>query len=125
RVVPVSERLFIELTRLYADASDREAGLVFGVTNNVNKSWASACKAAGVQGLRLHDLRATFVSRMIELGMPAEEVAKISGHAEMQTLYAHYLRVTDQTIGKAADLLNQMHDGDRAGEADEGTGYVN
>src|SRR5262245_51290154 len=114
RSVPISERLFSELTRLYSEASDREAGLVFGVTDNVNKSWKSACKDAGIVGLRLHDLRGTFVSRMIEAGMPAEEVAKISGHSQIQTLYGHYLRITNETIGKAADLLNQMHDSGRA-----------
>jgi integrase len=110
RVTPISERLFYELTRLYADSPDREAGLVFGVTDSVKKAWKSACNAAEVEGLRMHDLRATFITRMIEAGMPAEEVSKISGHSQIQTLYSHYLRITNEAIGRAAELLNQMHD---------------
>jgi integrase len=109
RILPISERLFFEFMKLYSEAEDKEAGLVFGIADNVKKSWKSACKDAEVEGLRFHDLRATFITRMIDAGMPAEEVSKISGHAQVQTLYAHYLRITSQTIAKAADLLNQMH----------------
>jgi integrase len=124
RSVPISERLFFELTRLYSEASDKEDGLVFGITDSVKKAWKSACKAAGVEGLRLHDLRASFISRMIQMGMPAEEVMKISGHSQVQTLYAHYLRITPETVRQAADLLNEMHDAE-AREASSTPDYVN
>jgi len=109
RVVPISERLFSELQGLYNESPDTVGGLVFGITDNVNKSWRGACKDAGIQGLRFHDLRGTFVSRMIEVGMPAEEVSKLSGHTQIQTLYAHYLRITNETVGRATDLLNKLN----------------
>jgi len=110
RTLPMSERLFFELTKLYSESSDKEAGLVFGGIDSVKKAWKTACKAAEVEGLRVHDLRATFITRMVDAGLPAEEVSKISGHAQVQTLYAHYLRITNQTIERAANLLNQLHD---------------
>jgi integrase len=125
RRVPISERLFTELTRLYNEAEEKDVGFVFGVTDNVKKSWASACKDAEIEGLRFHDLRATFISRMIQSGMPAEEVSKISGHTQIQTLYAHYLRVTNETIERAADLLNQMHDASREAPGDTQREHIN
>lgn len=40
----------------------------------------SACKLAGVEGLRTHDLRHAFVSRTIMAGIPPAVVLKASGH---------------------------------------------
>ena len=37
-------------------------------------------------------------------------MAKLSGHSELETIYGHYLRVSNETIGRAANLLNQMRD---------------
>lgn len=125
RILPISERLFFELTRLFNEASDRENGFVFGIADNVKRSWASACKDAQIEGLRFHDLRATFITRMIAAGMSAEETSKISGHTQVQTLYAHYLRITSETIKRAADLLNRMHTDTTGEENEAASNYVN
>jgi integrase len=119
RSVPISERLFYELQGLYKEFSNTGGGdgLIFRITT-VKRSWRTACKEAKVDDLRIHDLRATFITRMIEGGMPAEEVSKISGHTQIQTLYAHYLRVTNGTIERAAGLLDKMNGSNGEGKGD-------
>jgi integrase len=111
RSVPISERLFHELQRLYSERSDLDAvgGLIFGITDNCKKSWKSACKDAGIEGLRIHDLRATFITRLIDAGMEVAETAKISGHTQLQTLYDRYLRPTGNTLERAAILLDSIN----------------
>jgi site-specific recombinase XerD len=72
-------------------------------------------------------MRGTFCTRLVESGMAIEQVAKLSGHSELGTLYGHYLRTTSETIRRAADLLNQMHGHDaHVDEAQaDGPDYVN
>jgi integrase len=46
----------------------------------------AGCK--GVQELRFHDLRHEAVSRFFEKGLNTAEVASISGHRDLRTLFA-------------------------------------
>jgi integrase len=73
-------------TRQLLEALPRRAETV--LTNAHGKPWtpmgleASFCKArnaAGLQGLHLHDLRGSFVTRLVLAGLTDEEVAKIAG----------------------------------------------
>jgi integrase len=107
RVVPMSERLFLELQRLSTAFSDRER--VFGISVKFQHGWETACRIAEIDDLHFHDLRATFCTRLIEAGMQIEQVAKLSGHTQLSTLYAHYLSSTAETISRAASILNAMN----------------
>jgi integrase len=56
-------------------------GSVFGVS----KSWIShqfkrLCKKAGIENARFHDVRRTFITRMLKAGVPEEMVRQIVGH---------------------------------------------
>ena len=61
-----------------------------------NRTWTLALRAAGIEGLRFHDLRHEAVSRLVERGLTDQEVSAISGHRSMQMLkrYTH-LRAED------------------------------
>jgi integrase len=107
RVVPASTRLAVALERLYNERPDE--GLVFGITDNFSRSWSTACRIAGITGLRFHDLRATFASRLIFAGMQVAEVAKFTGHSNLQTLYALYLRVNGSSVERAACPLDSTN----------------
>jgi len=107
RTVPLSSRLRDELLKFYRDQGPGEK--VFSHIKHIQQTWTTACKEAQIDNLHFHDLRATFATRLIESGMPIEQVAKLTGHSQLSILYSHYLRNTSETIEKAAELLNKLN----------------
>lgn len=55
------------------------------------RQWAEACDMAGVGEVRLHDLRHTFASWLVQDGVPLQEVQRLLGHASIVTTqrYSH------------------------------------
>jgi integrase len=82
RQVPISGRLKDELQRIRNEDQDAS---VFSA-RNLRRSWDAACKAAGIEGLRLHDCRHTFASRLAHSGMSISELAALLGHSQIQII---------------------------------------
>ena len=57
----------------------------------LNASWQVVRKEAGLEDVRLHDLRHSFASRALALGESLPMIGKLLGHAKVQTTarYAH------------------------------------
>ena len=71
-------------------------------SNVFGHPWRKACRAAGVPGLRFHDLRHTFASTLLSRGVSVKAVADWLGHASPAiTLgtYAH-LMPADEEVGR-------------------------
>ncbi len=60
RQVAITTRLALELERLRASAPENPNGLVFGITDNVKRSFTAARGDAGLKDLRFNDLRHMF-----------------------------------------------------------------
>lgn len=60
-------------------------------TNWAGRVWHPAVKAAGVGHVRVHDLRHTYASWLLQEGIPLAEVGRLLGHVSPQTTqrYAH------------------------------------
>jgi integrase len=72
-------------------------GRVFGTTYEaIHLAIVRACKRAGIEDLRFHDLRHEATSRLFEKGLNPMQVAAITGHKTLQMLkrYTH-LRAED------------------------------
>ena len=94
REVPLSPPALAVLDALPAKAS----GQVWSLRpDSITQAFRRVCKAAGITGARLHDMRHEATSRLFEKqGFNAMEVSSITGHKSMQMLkrYTH-LRAED------------------------------
>ena len=61
-------------------------------------------KAAGVENVSPHDLRRSFVSNLLELGVDLVSTSQLCGHANVQTT-ARYDRRTEETKKRASKML--------------------
>jgi integrase len=59
----------------------------------VTSNFIECCRRAGIEGLRLHDLRAEAVSRLFERGLDLVSVKSISGHKS--PIIMRYMRAGD------------------------------
>ena len=115
RHVAMTERMSAELHKLRESARPEFDVRVFGVTNNVRKSFASACKEAGIKrggidGLTLHSLRHTAATRLIKGNLPLQMVGRILGHSQVSTTY-RYVTANSETIAQAAAILETFQTG--------------
>lgn len=62
-----------------------------GPANALSKNWGRVRKAAGLQGVRLHDLRHTLASLLVARGASLPVIGRVLGHTSAQTTarYAH------------------------------------
>jgi integrase len=59
----------------------------------IKRFWARVCKAAGISGVRLHDLRHTYASILASSGLSLPIIGSLLGHSQPATTarYAHLL----------------------------------
>ena len=104
RLAVMSPRLEHELLALYSPEFLLSSQRVFGISDNVKKSFTSVCKAAGIEGLRFHDCRHTFATRLIEAGVPQAEVSRLLGHANT-SMTDRYINADMTTARRAVESL--------------------
>lgn len=111
RQIPVNDRLaqiFRELRQknqlkspyVFCDAQGRRF-------HEVKRSFASACKKAGLEDFHFHDLRHTFASHLVMRGVSLKAVQELLGHADVrQTMrYAH---LSQAHLKEAVAALNTL-----------------
>ena len=69
-------------------------------------AWRALRDAAGLPGLRFHDLRHTVVTRLLEAGEPDHVVESITGHLSRRML-EHYSHIRLNAKKAALDRLDQ------------------
>lgn len=109
RQVAMTQRLFDELQALWDKSNKDLNALVFGITNNVRRSFMSVCNTAGIKhggidGLTIHSLRHTAATRLVEGNLPLQMVGRILGHTQPQTTY-RYVSANTETASQAAAIL--------------------
>lgn len=68
---------------------------------------STVCEKAGIKGLRLHDLRHTAATKMIEAGVDLVTVSKILGHSSIQ-MTMRYAHPTTENMKRAVDKLGEI-----------------
>ena len=73
---------------------------------SIRKSLSSAGKRSGLGHVRPHDLRHTFVTRMLDLGVPIEQVNYLAGHKSM-SMTKRYDHANEERYGAAIEALDE------------------
>lgn len=108
RTVAMTSRVERELNSLCNSSAKSHPELVFNLTDFKN-SFHTACRLAGISGLRFHDLRHTAATRMVQMNIPLVEVGRVLGHTQIQTTL-RYSNLTIETAKRAAmalDIFNE------------------
>jgi integrase len=97
--VPLSApalQLLSEIQRRQKRAGERSRFVFPGIGGTghlveIKKSWAQICKAAGIEGLRVHDLRHSYASQLVSGGASLPLIGALLGHSNPTTTarYAH------------------------------------
>jgi integrase len=68
-------------------------GVNGGPQRDLKKFWASVCRAAKIEGARVHDLRHTYASVLASSGLSLPVIGALLGHSQAATThrYAHLL----------------------------------
>ena len=107
RTVPLTDRTKAELRGL---ANFAASGKVFPV-NDFTRSWKTALRIAGIEGLNFHDLRRTFVTRLQTGGVSIGIAAELAGHSRLETTQRHYTSTDNAAvIQDAAARINAAND---------------
>lgn len=70
-------------------------------TRNFRRTWTKACRKAGLEGLRIHDLRHSHAAWLISAGVPLTAIQHRLGHSSIaitSDLYGHLLPAVDEGI---------------------------
>jgi integrase len=111
RTVTITRQIAMMLTGLVA-GKERD-DLVFASptgltvrTRNFRRVWLTACAAAGLSGLRVHDLRHTHAAILLSDGVSMERLSRRLGHAAQavtDAVYGHLRVGADEDVTAAVD----------------------
>jgi integrase len=111
RTVSFTKQIALILTGLVAgkDAADMvfltPTGLLVR-TRNFRRVWLTACDAAGLPGLRVHDLRHTHAAILLSSGRTTMMVSRRLGHANVavtDAIYGHLRDEADDGVAEAVE----------------------
>jgi integrase len=101
--------------RLTLGEAWHDQGLVFASAvgtpiepRNVNRRWDELREKAGLEWLRLHDLRHGCATFLLAAGIPARAIMEVLGHSEIGVTMNTYAHVLPQLREEAADAIDEL-----------------
>lgn len=112
RVITFNGMLKVELMKL--KKCNDKSPYVFVNANtgkpftDIKKAFKGACERAGIEGLRFHDLRHTYATRLAEMNVPLPTIKELLGHFKV-SMTERYTHSSDESKRKAVKLLHQCY----------------
>jgi integrase len=108
RQIPIEERVGEIFKELQAKNRWKSSYVFLGLDGkplgDVKKAFLGACRRAGIENFKFHDLRHTFASHLIMKGASIKAVQKLLGHAESRTT-DRYSHLAPDHLKDAVNLL--------------------
>ena len=116
-VIPLSAPARQLLADLYKERDD--SGYLFpgrlGHRREIKDSWIAICKAASIDGLRVHDLRHSFASALAGAGFSLPVIGALLGHTQPSTT-ARYSHLQDDPLRAATERAGAILSGQPSAE---------
>ena len=74
---------------------------------DISRAWRAICRAAGITGLRVHDLRHSFASQLVSSGASLPLIGALLGHSNPKTT-SRYAHMFDDPMRKAVDTVGAV-----------------
>jgi integrase len=99
-----------------------ETDRVFPFTKSyINNAMARACKKSGVKKIRIHDIRHSHASYLINLGCAPLLISERLGHEKIQTTLNTYSHLYPNKHQEVVDMMQNQHRLDEAGSLPDKT----
>jgi integrase len=79
------------------------------------RDWAQICRAAGISGLRIHDLRHSFAFQLASAGVNLHTIGALLGHSQPQTTH-RYAHLFDDPLREATERVGAIITGEPTAE---------
>ena len=114
RQIPINDRL-AEVFKVVRRGNQLKSPYVFCDSQGrrfleVKRSFASACRKAGIEAFRFHDLRHTFASQLVMRGASLKAVQELLGHASL-AMTMRYAHLSHEHLKDSVNLLNDIASG--------------
>jgi integrase len=111
RQIPINERS-AQILRELRQKNQLKTPYVFCSSDGkrflrVKRSFASACRRAGIEEFRFHDLRHTFASHLVMKGASLKAVQELLGHADLK-MTMRYAHLSKTHLREAVALLDKL-----------------
>lgn len=110
RFIPINSPILHELINLKSRRNRNEYVFINPDTRkpfqSVKTAFIAACRRANIHGLRFHDLRHTFASRLVEKGVDIITVKELLGHSTVK-ITERYTHTQNEQKKKAVDSLER------------------
>lgn len=83
----------------------QDGGPFVGMDRPMQRRWTKIVAEAGCSDVTLHDLRRTFVTRLVRAGVPMPYVQELAGHESIGTTRAYYVDVSRDDLRNAIAKL--------------------
>ena len=93
----------------------KDTDMVFPFTKSyINNAMARACKKSGVKKIRIHDIRHSHASYLINLGCAPLLISERLGHEKVHTTLSTYSHLYPNKHQKVVDMIQNQHRKDMA-----------
>lgn len=100
--------------QLLAEMKTKTAGLTLfpgrgeaETQGDIKNFWASICRVAGIEGVRIHDLRHSYASYLASAGMSLPVIGQLLGHSSPITTH-RYAHLLDDPLRQATERVGAL-----------------
>ncbi|MDT7779077.1 MAG: hypothetical protein QOC99_1589 [Acidobacteriota bacterium] len=108
RQVSITARFAAELEQLWRKSQKDSDTLIFGIECSIRHAFNGACKDAGLEKIRMHDLRHSHATRLDDLGFSLAKIGGQLGHTVVQTTL-RYVNRDKTAVKQVAAALDEFH----------------